>query len=88
MWVVRILQLINLKYGFIWIIIRLVGGALVRFVCLLQADFKALIDYSLLAHIRIALEGLLTIQICEYVFMFLHSLPLIFKILKSDSCLL
>lgn len=60
--VISLLQLINIKYRFIWVRIRLVGGVLVRFVCLRQTDLKALIAYSSVAHIGIALAGLLTIS--------------------------
>lgn len=60
--VIFLLQLINIKYRFIWIRIRLVGGVLVRFVCLRQTDLKALIAYSSVAHIGIVLSGLLTIR--------------------------
>jgi len=59
--VISFLQFINLKYSFIWIRIRLVGGVLVRLVCLRQTDLKALIAYSSVAHIGIVLAGLLTI---------------------------
>lgn len=59
--VVSFLQLINLKYSFVWIRIRLVGGVLVRLVCLRQTDLKSLIAYSSVAHIGIVLAGLLTI---------------------------
>lgn len=60
--VVSILQQINLKYRFIWIRIRLVGGVLVSLICLRQTDLKALIAYSSVAHMGIVLAGLLTIS--------------------------
>lgn len=60
--VIRIIQLINLKYRFVWIRISLVGGVLVSLVCLRQTDLKALIAYSSVAHIGIVLAGLLTIR--------------------------
>jgi len=60
--VISLLQLINIKYRFIWVRISLVGGVLVRFVCLRQTDLKALIAYSSVAHIGIVLAGLLTIR--------------------------
>lgn len=60
--VVSVLQQINLKYRFIWIRIRLVGGVLVSLICLRQTDLKALIAYSSVAHIGIVLAGLLTIS--------------------------
>jgi NADH-ubiquinone oxidoreductase chain 4 len=52
---------IGLKYNFIWIRIRLVGGFLVRLICLRQTDLKRLIAYSSVAHIGIVLAGLITI---------------------------
>nr|WBU93935.1 NADH dehydrogenase subunit 4 [Drosophila paulistorum] len=60
--VLSILQLMNLKYGFIWISISLVGGVLVSFVCLRQMDLKALIAYSSVAHMGIVLAGLLVMS--------------------------
>nr|WBU93844.1 NADH dehydrogenase subunit 4 [Drosophila paulistorum] len=60
--VLSILQLMNLKYGFIWISISLVGGVLVSFVCLRQTDLKALIAYSSVAHMGIVLAGLLVMS--------------------------
>lgn len=55
------IQLIGLKFNFIWIRIRLVGGVLIRLVCLRQTDLKALIAYSSVAHIGIVLAGLITL---------------------------
>lgn len=55
------IQFIGLKYNFIWIRIRLVGGVLISLVCLRQTDLKALIAYSSVAHIGIVLAGLMTL---------------------------
>lgn len=55
------LQRLGLKFNFIWISIRLVGGVLVRLICLCQTDLKALIAYSSVAHMGIVLAGLITI---------------------------
>jgi NADH-ubiquinone oxidoreductase chain 4 len=55
------LLLIGLNFNFVFISIRLVGGFLIRLVCLRQIDIKALIAYSSVAHIGIVLGGLLTI---------------------------
>lgn len=72
------LQLIGLKFNFIWIRIRLVGGVLVRLICLRQTDLKALIAYSSVAHIGIVLAGLITltyIGICgSYTLIIAHGL--------------
>lgn len=60
--ILSFLQNIGLKLNFIWISIRLVGGVLVRFICLRQTDLKALIAYSSVAHIGIVLSGLITMS--------------------------
>nr|YP_009112208.1 NADH dehydrogenase subunit 4 [Drosophila incompta]AIY56332.1 NADH dehydrogenase subunit 4 [Drosophila incompta] len=76
--VVSVMQSMNLKYGFIWISISLVGGVLVSFVCLRQTDLKALIAYSSVAHMGIVLAGLLTMTywgLCgSYSLMIAHGL--------------
>jgi NADH-ubiquinone oxidoreductase chain 4 len=45
-----------------WISISLVGGILIRLVCLRQVDIKSLIAYSSVAHIGIALRGIITLR--------------------------
>lgn len=57
-----ILQILGIKFNFFWIRIRLIGGVLVRLICLFQMDLKSLIAYSSVAHIGIVLRGLLTIS--------------------------
>nr|QOE17385.1 NADH dehydrogenase subunit 4 [Chelipoda sp. YD3012] len=54
------LQIVGLKYNYIWISISLVGGVLVSLICLRQTDLKALIAYSSVAHMGIVLSGLMT----------------------------
>jgi len=56
------ISLFGLDYNFWWVSIRLVGGVLVRLVCLRQTDLKALIAYSSVAHIGIVLGGLITLS--------------------------
>ena len=51
----------GLIFNHFFVSIRLVGGFLIRLVCLCQLDIKALIAYSSVAHIGIVLGGLLTI---------------------------
>lgn len=72
------IQIIGLKYNFIWIRIRLVGGVLISLVCLRQTDLKALIAYSSVAHIGIVLAGLITITywgLCgSYILIIAHGL--------------
>nr|QXG19306.1 NADH dehydrogenase subunit 4 [Drosophila lowei] len=76
--VISFLQLMNLKYSFIWVSISLVGGVLVSLVCLRQTDLKALIAYSSVAHMGIVLAGLLTMTywgLCgSYTLMIAHGL--------------
>lgn len=57
-----ILQVLGIKFNYFWIRIRLIGGVLVRLICLFQIDLKSLIAYSSVAHIGIVLRGLLTIR--------------------------
>lgn len=76
--VLSFLQSRGLKFNFIWIRIRLVGGVLVSLICLRQSDLKALIAYSSVAHIGIVLAGLITITytgLCgSYTLMIAHGL--------------
>ena len=55
------LILIGLRFNYVFISIRLVGGFLISLICLRQIDIKALIAYSSVAHIGIVLGGLLTL---------------------------
>nr|YP_010895166.1 NADH dehydrogenase subunit 4 [Kertesziomyia violascens]WJW73692.1 NADH dehydrogenase subunit 4 [Kertesziomyia violascens] len=54
------LQLLGVKYNYWFISISLVGGVLVSLICLRQTDLKSLIAYSSVAHMSIALSGLMT----------------------------
>nr|YP_010691630.1 NADH dehydrogenase subunit 4 [Ceratitis cosyra]WBU94554.1 NADH dehydrogenase subunit 4 [Ceratitis cosyra] len=56
------LQLMGLKYNYIWVSISLIGGVLISLVCLRQTDLKALIAYSSVAHMGIVLGGLMTLS--------------------------
>nr|WCK12021.1 NADH dehydrogenase subunit 4 [Thelaira macropus] len=72
------LQLLGLKFNFIFISVSLVGGVLVSLICLRQTDLKALIAYSSVAHMGIVLSGLLTLNymgLCgSYCLMIAHGL--------------
>nr|QLY90001.1 NADH dehydrogenase subunit 4 [Spelobia clunipes] len=72
------IQLMGLKFNFIWISISLVGGVLISLVCLRQTDLKALIAYSSVAHMGIVLAGLMTLTywgLCgSYTLMIAHGL--------------
>ena len=58
-----LIQLIAMKYNMIFYIISLVGGVIIRLVCLMQVDIKALIAYSSVAHIGIVIRGLVTLSV-------------------------
>jgi NADH dehydrogenase subunit M (EC 1.6.5.3) len=54
---------IGIKYIFIFIIIRLVGGFFISLICLRQRDIKSLIAYSSVAHIGLVLAGIITLNV-------------------------
>lgn len=60
--VIILLQKIGFMYNIIWITIRLVGGFYIRLKCFCQVDIKSLIAYSSVAHIRIVIGGIITIN--------------------------
>lgn len=64
--VYSIIQLIRINLNLIWYTISLVGGVLISLVCLCQVDIKSLIAYSSVAHIGIALAGLITLSVWGY----------------------
>nr|YP_009772322.1 NADH dehydrogenase subunit 4 [Hydrotaea dentipes]QIT03203.1 NADH dehydrogenase subunit 4 [Hydrotaea dentipes] len=72
------LQMLGMKFNYIWISISLVGGVLVSLICLRQTDLKSLIAYSSVAHMGIVLAGLMTLTymgICgSYSLMIAHGL--------------
>nr|YP_009407570.1 NADH dehydrogenase subunit 4 [Anabropsis carli]ASA68844.1 NADH dehydrogenase subunit 4 [Anabropsis carli] len=74
----KLLMMSGLKYNFVWVGISLVGGVLVSLVCLRQTDLKALIAYSSVAHMGIALGGMMTLSywgFCSaYTLMIAHGL--------------
>lgn len=63
--IIRVLifiQEINIKFRYWWVTIRLIGGFYVRLICFCQVDLKSLIAYSSVAHIRIVIRGIMTIN--------------------------
>lgn len=56
------LQEISLKFNIIWVIISLLGGFYIRLKCFCQVDIKSLIAYSSVAHIRIVIGGIITLN--------------------------
>jgi len=56
--VLPIFSYINKIRSWVWVSVRVVGGTIVRIICLRQVDIKALIAYSSVAHIGLVLCGL------------------------------
>lgn len=52
---------ISLKLNIFWIVLSLVGGFLVRLICLRQIDLKSLVAYSSVAHISLVIGGLIVL---------------------------
>lgn len=52
----------GVNFNYWWVAISLLGGVLIRLICLRQIDIKALIAYSSVAHIGIVLRGLITLS--------------------------
>jgi NADH-ubiquinone oxidoreductase chain 5 len=48
-----------LSLNFIWIVLRIVGGSIVSFICLRQTDTKRLVAYSSVAHIGLVIGGIM-----------------------------
>nr|YP_009349774.1 NADH dehydrogenase subunit 4 [Pseudokuzicus pieli]AQM39819.1 NADH dehydrogenase subunit 4 [Pseudokuzicus pieli] len=63
---------LGLSYNIIWISISLIGGFLMSLVCLRQVDLKALIAYSSVVHMGMALGGMMTLT--EWGFMSMYTL--------------
>nr|URX52658.1 NADH dehydrogenase subunit 4 [Kalotermes hilli] len=64
--------------GFIWISVSLIGGFVVSLTCMRQVDLKSLIAYSSVAHMGIAVGGIMTLSswgVCgSFVLMIAHGL--------------
>lgn len=56
----------NFCFPLFFLIIGIVGGVIVRFICSVQIDIKALVAYSSVVHIGIMLAGLGTIRTYGY----------------------
>nr|YP_006576064.1 NADH dehydrogenase subunit 4 [Naupactus xanthographus]ACZ58591.1 NADH dehydrogenase subunit 4 [Naupactus xanthographus] len=61
--VMKLFLEIGLKINIIIIIISLVGGVIVSLICIRQNDIKSLIAYSSVAHMGLALSGILTMNL-------------------------
>nr|YP_010417773.1 NADH dehydrogenase subunit 4 [Precis cuama]USF17932.1 NADH dehydrogenase subunit 4 [Precis cuama] len=60
--VLVIMQKINLKMGFVWIVISLIGGLYISLKCFCQIDMKSLIAYSSVAHMSMVIGGIMTMN--------------------------
>nr|YP_009050549.1 NADH dehydrogenase subunit 4 [Dysmicohermes ingens]AIG24338.1 NADH dehydrogenase subunit 4 [Dysmicohermes ingens] len=60
--VFMIMSYISLKMNIIWVSVSLIGGFLVSLICIRQVDMKSLIAYSSVAHMGIALSGIMTLS--------------------------
>lgn len=60
---IKLFVKVGLKINIYIIIISLVGGVIVSLICLRQSDIKSLIAYSSVAHIGLALRGIITINL-------------------------
>nr|ATP01355.1 NADH dehydrogenase subunit 4 [Limenitis sydyi] len=61
-----ILQKINLKMSFFWVVISLIGGFYISLKCFCQIDIKSLIAYSSVAHMSIVIGGIMTMNYWGY----------------------
>lgn len=53
---------IGAEFNFIWLILRLFGIVITRFICLAQTDIKSIIAYSSVGHIGIVIAGIITLN--------------------------
>nr|ALO77227.1 NADH deshydrogenase subunit 4 [Phycosecis limbata] len=53
---------VGLKINYFFIVISLVGGFFISLICICQSDLKSLIAYSSVAHMGLALSGILTLS--------------------------
>ena len=54
-----ILVYFSFSFNIFWVIFSLLGGVLVRLICLRQIDLKSLVAYSSVAHISLVIGGLI-----------------------------
>nr|ARH53813.1 NADH dehydrogenase subunit 4 [Dinoderus minutus] len=66
------------SYGYLFIVLSLLGGVLVSLVCLRQSDMKSLIAYSSVAHMGLVLGGSFTLSyyglVGSFIMMISHGL--------------
>nr|YP_009935691.1 NADH dehydrogenase subunit 4 [Macrosoma conifera]QNS38634.1 NADH dehydrogenase subunit 4 [Macrosoma conifera] len=61
-----LLEKINMKLGFIWIIISMIGGFFISLKCFCQVDMKSLIAYSSVSHMSLVIGGIMTMNYWGY----------------------
>nr|AAV49054.1 NADH dehydrogenase subunit 4 [Perga condei] len=59
--VFSMMMLIGVKLNFIFIIMSMVGGIIVSFICLYQFDLKSLIAYSSVVHMSMVISGIMVL---------------------------
>jgi NADH-ubiquinone oxidoreductase chain 4 len=59
---IKVISCLGLRFNYFVLSLRLFGGVIIRFVCFRQVDLKSLIAYSSVAHIRLVICGLITIN--------------------------
>jgi NADH-ubiquinone oxidoreductase chain 4 len=50
------------NYNFVWVVLGVFGGFLVRLFCIRQTDLKSLIAYSSVAHMGMVIGGIMTLR--------------------------
>lgn len=60
--VIKVISYLGVKFNYFWLSLGLSGGVIVRFICFRQVDLKSLIAYSSVAHMRMVIGGLITIN--------------------------
>lgn len=61
--IIKLFTKISIKINIFFIIISLIGGIIVSLICIRQNDIKSLIAYSSVAHMGMALRGLITLNL-------------------------
>nr|AWN56100.1 NADH dehydrogenase subunit 4 [Anthonomus grandis] len=59
----KIFMEIGLKINIIFIVVSLIGGAIIAMICVRQSDMKMLIAYSSVSHMGLVLAGIMTMNL-------------------------
>nr|UFZ13276.1 NADH dehydrogenase subunit 4 [Corydalus sp. 3 YLJ-2021a] len=65
--VMSMMSSIGLIWNILWISISLIGGFMVSLICIRQVDMKSMIAYSSVAHMGIALSGMMSMSLWGWV---------------------